>query len=235
MFRRNFLVARVLALIPARSGSKGFPNKNVAVVNGRSLIQHAISAAASASCIDEIYISTDSPVYEEHAMCSGAKSLGLRPTNLATDSARSIDVIQHFITRRGLSGEDTIVLLQPSSPVRTGTQIDQAVELHKISGESVVSVAELDEPNPYKLKIIDENNILQPLISGALSEIPRQELPISYQLTGGIYVSSCKNISEGNSLFSQKTLPFVVKEFCNIDSKQDFEFLEFRVQRGLLW
>lgn len=228
-------MSKVVGLITARSGSKGFPDKNIALLNGITLIDHAIIAGKGSSFIEELYISTDSAVYEKIAVDAGAKSLGLRPENLATDNARSIDVIKNFIEISGLYGGDIIVLLQPTSPVRTGKQIDSAVMLHQKDGESVATVALLDEPNPYKLKVIDDKNTLRPLISCADSEIPRQELPKSYQLTGGIYVSSVSNIFEKGSLFSDNTLPLIVEDFCNVDSCIDLEFLKFRCERGLTW
>jgi CMP-N,N'-diacetyllegionaminic acid synthase len=226
---------KVVGLITARSGSKGFPDKNIALLNGITLIDHAIIAGKSSSFIEELYISTDSVEYEKIAVYAGAKSLGLRPESLASDSARSIDVIKNFIEISGLNDEDIIVLLQPTSPVRTGKQIDSSVMLHQKYGESVASVAIVDEPNPYKLKVIDEKNTLKPFIRCADSEIPRQELPKSYQLTGGIYVSSVSNILKKGSLFSDNTLPLIVEDFCNVDSCLDLEFLKFRCERGLTW
>jgi len=228
-------MAKVVGLITARSGSKGFPDKNIALLNGISLIEYAIIAGKDSSLLKELYISTDSAVYEKIAVHAGAKSFGLRPEHLATDNARSIEVIKDFIRIGGLKSEDIIVLLQPTSPVRTGKQIDLSVELHQMHGESVTSVALVDEPNPYKLKLIDEKNALKSLIWGADSEIPRQELPKAYQLTGGIYVSSVSNILEKASLFSDNTVPLIVEDFCNVDSELDLEFLKFRCERGLTW
>jgi len=228
-------VSKVIGLITARSGSKGFPHKNIALLNGITLIEHAISAGNDSLLVQDIYISTDSTKYEKIAVDAGAKSLGLRPDHLSTDSARSIDVIKDFVKTCGLQSEDIVVLLQPTSPVRTGKQIDTSVELCQKYAESVISVALVDEPNPYKLKVLDHKNVLRPLMIGAVSEIPRQELPKSYQLTGGIYVSSVSNILEKGSFFSDNTLPLIVENFCNIDSELDLEFLKFRCERGLTW
>lgn len=235
LIKGNISVSKVVGLITARSGSKGFPHKNIALLNGISLIEHAVLVGKGSLSVQDVYISTDSTYYEKIAVAAGAKSLGLRPENLATDSARSIDVIKDFIGACDLLGDDIIVLLQPTSPVRTAKQIDSSVELHQKYAESVTSVALVDEPNPYKLKVLDENNALRPLITGAVSEMPRQELPKSYQLTGGIYVSSVSNIMEKGSLFSDNTVPLIVRDFCNVDSEIDLEFLKFRCERGLVW
>lgn len=228
-------MSRVVGLITARSGSKGFAHKNIAYLNGKTLIEHAIDAGKESILLQDIFISTDSTKYEKIAIDAGAKSLGLRPDHLATDSARSIEVVKNFTETCGLKNEDIIVLLQPSSPVRTGKQIDLSLQLHQKYAESVVTVALVDEPNPYKLKVIDENNALRPLIEGAESELPRQDLPVAYQLTGGIYVSSVSNILEKNSFFSNNTIPLIVEDFCNVDSKLDLEFLKFRCSKGFVW
>ena len=224
-FKKVNKLSRVVGLVTARAGSKGYPNKNIAVLN----------VGINSKVIDEIYISSDSSQYIDIAVNAGAKSLGLRPESLATDSARTIDVIEHFILSANLKANDVIVLLQPTSPIRTTRQVELAVEKHRSSNESVVTVAKLDEPNPHKLKVLDGNGYLRPLLKGTSSEIPRQELPDSFQLTGAIYVSSVENINMRSSFFSENTIPLVTDIFANIDNQLDFEFLKFRCENGLTW
>jgi CMP-N,N'-diacetyllegionaminic acid synthase len=228
-------MSRIIALIPARSGSKGFPDKNIAELNGITLLEHAVQVGKKSKLIQDVYISTDSSKYEGIASESGAISLGLRPDSLSSDKALTIDVIKHFIQIAGLKDSDILVLLQPTSPVRTAKQIDLAIEKNITYDESVTTVAIVDEPNPYKLKILSKNGSLENLFEGSFSEKPRQILPTVYQLTGAIYVSTISNILTKNSLYSENTIPLIVKDFANIDSLDDFEFLKYRCANGLKW
>lgn len=221
-----------VGIVTARAGSKGLTDKNVRMLNGKPLLHYAIVVGNKSEELSCVYISTDSKKYELLAIESGASSLGLRSSELSSDTAQSIDVIIDFIEsyREKL---DYIVLLQPTSPIRTEKQIDDCIRLHLDTGESVVSVAKLDEPHPYKLKRIDDSGHLIPLISGTNSELPRQSLDDVYQLTGAIYVASVDNIISQRSLFSKNTVPFIMNRFSNIDSKEDFDYLEYKVIKGI--
>ncbi len=228
-------MTKVFGIVPARSGSKGFPNKNIAQYNGKSLLEWAVALGVSCSLIDSVFISTDSELYETLGVNSGATSLGLRSKVLSSDSARSIDVIKDIILRRKLKGNDIIVLLQPTSPIRTVEQLSDCIKLALKTNESVVTISKLEEPHPYKLKKIDDKTgSLVSFINGTNSELPRQSLPNLYQLTGAIYVSFVSNILERDSLFSSNTQPYFMNKFVNIDSELDFEFLKFLSSRGSL-
>ncbi|QFT08586.1 CMP-N,N'-diacetyllegionaminic acid synthase [Vibrio sp. THAF190c] len=228
-------MTRVIGLVTARGGSKGFPNKNIAQFNGMTLLEHAIDVGLKSDYVDDVYISTDSQQYLDIAMKYGANSYGLRSKRLSSDSALSIDVIKDFIKNISLGDDSIIVLLQPTSPIRTAEMVDSAVKKCQTTMQSVVTVAKVDEPNPYKLKKIDENGNLKPFIEGASSELPRQQLPSVYQLTGAIYVSTVGNILKNNSLFSEETKTILMDDFSNIDDELDLEFLKFRYENGLRW
>ena len=152
---------------------------------------------------------------------------GLRCDELSSDGAKTIDVIKDVIAKGGLKDNDLVVLLQPTSPIRSTQQITDCVNLALQAGESVVSVAELEEPHPYKLKKIDnKSGALIPFIDGTDSEQPRQSLPTVYQLTGAIYVASVSTILSVSSLFSSRTVPYVTELFVNIDTPFDYEVLK---------
>lgn len=219
---------KIVAVITARSGSKGIPNKNLSVVAGKTLIEHAVLAGLSSKLISEVYISTDSADYESVALNAGAKSLGLRDSQLSSDTAKSSDVLIAFCSQLGLEQNDIVVLLQPTSPIRSGKLIDEAIGMTLENGQSTVSVSEVDEPNPYKLKKIVDG-VIVPFLPDFSSEIPRQLLPKAYQLTGAVYVSSVKNLKEKASLFSEHTNPLIQPEFVNIDSKDDLDYLNYLV------
>ena len=105
---------RILGLIPARAGSKGIPNKNMVLFNGKPLIHWTITAAQNSNYIDEISVSTDDPIIQNYAREKGCNADVLRPTHLATDSASSIDVIKEVLERH--DNFDYLLLLQPTSP-----------------------------------------------------------------------------------------------------------------------
>lgn len=217
-----------IAIIPARSGSKGFKDKNIAKVNDITLIEYAIKSALSSKMLDHVYISTDSIMYEEIALNAGAKSLGLRSSCLSDDKASTINVVTSIIKKIHLSDDDHVVLLQPTSPLRSGYDIDECIAIAEETGESVVSVSKIDDPHPFKLKKID-NGRLVPFIDGTTSEVNRQSLPTAYCLTGAIYVAKVSCLHDQESFFSENTQPFIVDKFVNIDNEDDFLFLKFLV------
>ena len=217
-----------VAVIPARSGSKGFKDKNIALINGVSLIEYAVRAAQSSKYINKIIISTDSEIYERIAIEAGAESLGLRPEELSNDEAKSVDVLADLLSHEALLNTELVVLLQPTSPIRTGEDIDRCICLAEESKESVVTVSKVEEPHPYKLKRI-ENGSIVPFIEGTTSEIDRQSLPNVFELTGGVYVSSAEQILKNRTLFSSATKPIIVKPTVNIDSEADFDYLKYLI------
>ena len=218
-----------IAIIPARSGSKGFKDKNIAKINGRTLIEYAVLSALSATKIDRIFISTDSSIYEEIALNAGAESLGLRPDFLSGDEAKSINVVVNLLEHDSLLNVEHVVLLQPTSPLRCGADIDECLTIAERTGESVVSVALIDDPHPFKLKKIVKG-CLMPFIEGSSSEVNRQNLQNAFALTGGIYVAKRSQLVEGKSFFSKSTQPYIMDRFVNIDSEEDFEFLNFLIE-----
>lgn len=223
----------IVAIIPARSGSKGFVNKNIASIKGISLMERAIKKALDSKIIDYVYISTDSNEYEDIAIKSGALSLGLRPSNLSLDSTTTQEVIINFLENDKVKNVTHIVLLQPTSPIRTVDLVDRAISVSLDTNQSVVSVAKVEDPHPFKLKKII-NNKLVPFIENTNSEINRQSLPLAYELTGSIYVTTKKNILERNSFFSESTIPIIQENFINIDSEKDFIFFKYLVENCLL-
>ena len=223
----------IVAIIPARSGSKGFVNKNIASIKGISLMERAIKKALDSKIIDYVYISTDSNEYEDIAIKSGALSLGLRPSSLSLDSTTTQEVIINFLENDKVKNVTHIVLLQPTSPIRTVDLVDRAISVSLDTNQSVVSVAKVEDPHPFKLKKII-NDKLVPFIENTNSEINRQSLPLAYELTGSIYVTTKKNILERNSFFSESTIPIIQENFINIDSEKDFIFFKYLVENCLL-
>ena len=215
----------IVAVVPARSGSKGFPNKNIAKVNGLTLLEIAVNVGVNCSLVTDVYVSTDSNEYIEIAQRAGAKSKGLRESWLASDEAKSIDVVVDLLE----SLDETyqyVVLLQPTSPIREPRDIEDMVTMMMTShADACVSVSRLDEPHPHKLKLISKAGFLEPFMQGESSEVPRQLLPPVYALNGAIYVVRVEALLKQKTFLPHNTLPFVMKHNINIDSEADLIFL----------
>lgn len=225
---------RVLAVIPARSGSKGINHKNLLKINDLSLLEHAVIFALGHNSIDEVVVSTDSKEYEQLAVSRGAKSLGLRDAKLSSDTAKSSDVVLDVLER--LDHEfDVIVLLQPTSPVRKNSDLDAMLtKLNAQTADACVSVAAVEEPHPYKLKKINGEGFICSFIEGASSEIPRQQLPPAFKLTGAFYVVKVKSIMSDKSFFPSRTIPHITDEGVNIDNINDYDRLNYLISNNII-
>lgn len=216
----------IAAFIPARSGSKGFKDKNIAKFRGRTLLEIAISQAIGSKLIDEVFVCTDSRLYETIAIKAGAKSFGLRPKHLSCDSSKTINVIDYHIANRNLKNFTHLALIQPTSPIRDSSLIDRCIGLSISNNESCVTVSSIDEPHPMKALSIEQRSLI-PYIDGADTEAPRQSYKKAFCLTGAVYVSSIENIKMRKSFFSSKTQPVIQETFVNIDSERDLDYLVF--------
>lgn len=216
---------KVLGVIPARCGSKGFPHKNIAKIKNKSLLELAVIQGKATKSIDSVYVSTDCEEYEKIAKKAGAKSLGLRKKELATDTAKSIDVVIDLIKELN-EKYDYLVLLQPTSPMRRPEDIDNMIEilLSSENSDAIVSVEPLEEPHPNKLKIINGDYIF-PFLEGTTSEVPRQTLGKVYSLNGAIYVINIEKMMKKKMFITEKTIPYIMKNTINIDSKFDYDII----------
>jgi CMP-N,N'-diacetyllegionaminic acid synthase len=179
---------RVVALIPARAGSKSIPRKNLARLGGRSLLVHAIDQARGCAEIDRILVSTDGAEIAAAAREAGAEVLE-RPAELAGDSALVIDAIRHAQDRLREAGEtaEYMCLLEPTAPMRTPEDISACVR--KIEAEALDSVATFREAelHPHRAWRLD-SGAPRPFVDGAVPWLPRQKLPPAHQLSGSVYV-----------------------------------------------
>ncbi len=220
----------VLAIVPARGGSKGVPRKNMALLMGRPLIEYTLRAALDAEGIDEVWLSSD----DDEILLFG-KTLDVytlyRPAEYATDIASPVNVVKHFIATipsHILIKNPLIVYLQPTSPLRTGRHIQNALYLLREHGaSSLISVAEFMK-SPYKGFEIDSNGRLKSLFDEKLSNMRRQDLPPLYIPNGAIYIFSVSEFNDRNGFPSNGSIPYIMteKESIDIDSYNDFEHVE---------
>jgi CMP-N-acetylneuraminic acid synthetase len=214
-----------IAIVPARAGSKGFPNKNIAQINGVSLLEWAIRLARRSSVVSDTYISTDSADYERLGIAAGAKSAGLRPAELASDTARTVDVVLHLLDQLEQRYE-FVVLLQPTSPIRNAADIENMIRrVEELDADAAASVSRLEEPHPHKVKRIGDDGFMTSFIEGTQSEAPRQSLPPAYVLNGAIYVVRTAALTREKTFLPRKTLPYVMARGVNVDTPDDFVVL----------
>ena len=222
---------RVLGLIPARGGSIGIPSKNIKLLNGLPLIAYSIMQAKQAERIDRVIVSTDDYEIKSVAENYGAEVPFLRPAELATSSASSLDVILHALNWLQEHDElyDVVCLLQPTSPYRPNGIIDLAIEEFQVSGvDSLVSLRKVpDHYNPFWTFIKDESGQFKTTISGNL--IPRrQELPLAYHRDGAIYLLSVDQMLKEGTLLGERIggVEIPSPELINIDTYQDWLLAE---------
>lgn len=213
---------KILALIPARGGSKGLPRKNVLEAGGKPLIAWTIVAAQQSSYIDDVVLSSDDDEIIATALAWNCNVPFRRPDILASDTATSMDVVLHALDH--LPGYDYVVLLQPTSPMRTSAHIDAAFELLKTSGAPCcVSVCEVDQ-SPYWMYTIDTAGKLNALMPSETRVTRRQDLPAVYTLNGAIYIARVDWLRKSKTFSSPDTVAYVMerRDSIDIDTIQDF-------------
>ena len=192
---------RILALIPARGGSKGIKDKNIKPLKGHPLIAYTISAALKSSFIDSVVVTTDSEQIAEVARKYGARAPFLRPAELASDTSKSIEALCHAVDWLKEAGElyDVVIWLQPTSPLRRTSEIDGAVETFFAHGcLGLASVCPVNE-NPILTRSLDRSGVLHPLLP-MNSTVRRQDMPAFFHVDGAIYINRSDDLTLETSL-----------------------------------
>ena len=219
----------MIAIVPARCGSKGLPGKNTMSLNGRPLIAYTIEAAVKSECVTDIIVSTDCVHVERVATKYGATSPFLRPDFLATEHAKAIDNYVYTIDRLVNDYEykiDEFVVLQPTSPLRTSYDIDCAIKLfYEKKADSVVSYTEEAHPIGWH-KYIDAEGKFENIFQDKL--LNRQEHKISYYPNGAVFVFKVDLIKNGK-YYGDNSFPIVMPRCrsVDIDTIDDFKYAEF--------
>ena len=217
----------ILGIIPARGGSKGVPRKNIRQLDGKPLIAHTIEAALKSDYIGRLIVSTDDEEIAEISQKLGADVPFLRPSDLATDTAKAITVVKHaLIEMEKLDNQKypVIVYLEPPAPFRTSKDIDKCIELYiKNKPSSVVSVNEANQFHPVLMKKI-EDKYLKPICFNEPEGVPRQLYePTAYMRNGAVYVLRRNNILNG-IFYGEAIIPYIMpdeRSIC-IDSILDW-------------
>lgn len=222
----------VLGLITARGGSKGLPRKNVLPLGGKPLIGWTIEAALKSEVIGRLVLSSDDDEIMEAAKKWGCEVPFRRPAYLSDDTASSMDVVLHALGQ--LPGYEYLVLLQPTSPLRTAADIDAAFELLKSTGApSCVSVCEVEQ-SPYWMFHIKDGGKVERLLSEEGSATRRQDLPPIYVLNGAIYIARVDWLKQSENFLGEGCVAYVMpkERSLDIDNAADFEVFRIKVEEA---
>lgn len=228
----------VLAVVPARSGSKGLPNKNMRPLAGKSLIAHAADILAALPWVDRKIISTDSQDYAREAKAHALAAPFIRPPHLSTDTAGAIETLQHALTTTeelDARRYDIILIIEPTSPLRIPADIESSVDLLlATAADSVVTVSPIDTKfHPMKLLAIENERINYYLPQGQGIKA-RQQLGGQYCFRNGLcYALTRDCLMSQQKIFTDNTRPLVInRPIANIDDASDFEWAEFLLTRA---
>jgi CMP-N-acetylneuraminic acid synthetase len=217
-------------VIPARGGSKGLPGKNLRKIGALSLIGQAIASAREAALLTRFIVSTDSPVLAEEAKRHGAEVPFLRPAEFATDQAGMLPVLQHAVRWLESSGglrPDLIVTLQPTSPFRTGAEIDATIRrVIETGSDSAQTLSEVSY-HPYFMKTLEGDRTVA-LFPEGHKFVRRQDAPLVYQPSGAVYVTRFATLMEQGHILGEDNRGVVMgfEASVNIDTEWDFLLAE---------
>jgi len=216
---------KIIAVITARSGSKGIKGKNLRILCGKSLLGYSIEAAIACPEIDRTILSTDSPEMANMGRDYGI-DVYMRPDELARDDSRSEDVLRHVLLElesRSLS-PGSIVLLQPTSPLRTARHLSEAIALYRASNAgSCLGITE-SEHHPYK-EFVDTGAGIEPMFGKEYLSAPRQTLPKVYRQNGAVYIVDVEKFIEHDAFYIEPVAFYKMsrEESVDIDNEADLE------------
>ena len=214
----------MIAIITARSGSKGLKDKNIKELGGKPLIAYAIESAIQSGVFDEIMVSTDSEKYAKIAKEYGASVPFLRSDATASDTASSWDAIREILEKYRQMGRefDAFCCLQPTSPFRTAGDIASAYELFQKAGTAVVSVCETED-SPDTCSPLPSDNSLDGFARRE-NDVRRQERRTYYRVNGAIYMVNIKEFEKDDFLYREGSYAYVMDRRSSVDIDDEFDF-----------
>lgn len=223
-------------VIPARGGSKGLPRKNLRTLGGLSLLGHAIASARESSRLDRFIVSTEDPEIADEARRHGAEIPFVRPTDLASDEAGMAPVLQHAV--RWLEAAagirpDLVVTLQPTSPFRSGDDIDRTIEKVVVTGADSAQTVTEAAYHPFFMKTLDGDRTV-PLFPDGHKFVRRQDAPSVFQPSGAVYVTRVALLLDQGRILGDDNRAIVIgfEASVNIDTEWDFLLAELILREG---
>lgn len=221
---------RVLAVVPARSGSKGLKDKNVLEFLGKPLLAWSVEASIKSKYIDDTILSTDSQLIANVGRKYGAEVPFIRPHRISGDTTTSIEVVEHTVLflRKELKLEhDILILLEPTSPLRTSKDIDEALEklVDKLEARFLVSLGRVESQFPnFQLKETSNGFLISASGNGIKKSLRRQEIENHFFLDGTLYIAYIDNLLETRSFVTESTIGFLLPKWKNIEIDDEYDF-----------
>jgi N-acylneuraminate cytidylyltransferase len=205
----------VVAVVPARAGSRGLAGKNLRTVGGQSLVERAVRAAREAG-IDRVVVTTDGPDIAAEAERLGCTTVS-RPAELAGDTSRTVDAVVHAVRALGLPDDAWVVLLQPTSPLRTAQDVVAALERHAAGDAGTTLTGCVVEHHPLKQLLVDPSGEARPVRDWPDLEAPRQVLPLAVRPNGAVYVTAVGSLLGAGSVIVPPVAVVQMPEERSID------------------
>ena len=234
--------SRIIALIPARSGSKGVPNKNLIKIGGHSLLDWSITACKKSCLIQRTIVSTDSTEYSNHALKIGAEVPFLRPREISEDNSTDIQFINHALDWLAANGgEPTIIVhIRPTTPFRDPSIIDEAIQkIMNINDPNVTSLRSVHKMSEtaYKCFELNKNNFLKPAGFNNIQDIDlindsRQSFPDTFVANGYVDILLTDHIRKTNKIHGNGVMPFLTSEAIEVDEEDDLRYLEYKLEKN---
>ena len=228
----------MIAIIPARGGSKGLLRKNTKLLGGLPLISHTIKVALESNLVDRVIVSTEDKEISSIAKKFGAEVPFMRPSNLAEDTSMVMDTYLHtvdWVVKKDAKPVESCVALLPTIPFRVSKDIDQAIKIFKNkNANSVISVVESTVPLHWHRRITNEG-ILKNFLPEFNAVKNRQELEKAYIPNGAVYVFQTEVLRSTRQYYTNKTYPYIMprERSVDIDDLLDFEWAEFLLKKNI--
>lgn len=215
-----------IAIIPARSGSKGLKDKNIKKLKGKPLMAYSIEAALQSGMFDCVHVSTDSEEYADIAGMYGAEVPFLRPDNLAGDRSSTWDTLRFVMEQYEKKGRqfDVVTLLQATSPLRDANDICNAIRVfEERNADAVVSVCELEHSLAICNTLKEDGSMYQFIDSNKIGA--RQELETYYRINGAIYIQKTEILMQKQNLYGSKSYAYIMDKQHSVDIDDETDFL----------
>lgn len=226
----------VLGIIPARGGSKGIKNKNIIDLLGKPLIHYTINSANASNCLNDIVLSTDSEEIAECARIAGLMNWSRRPEDLASDTAKSSDVMRYEILcyeKKAGKKVDTVILLQPTAPLRNAADIDTAYKTYKQSAQSsLISGYDAQSVHP-QIMYTYNGNCLMPLLQAGNEIVRRQDMANIYVRNGAVYITNRDYLMRTGRVVCNSPALYEMPRHrsINIDTLEDLDLASFYLEK----
>ena len=216
-----------LAVIPARCGSKGLKDKNIKELCGKPLLAYSVEAAQQAGIFDCVHVSTDSEEYQKIAMEYGADVPFLRSAQMASDTSSTWDAMRFVVEKYRKRGEDfdTLTVLQPTSPLRTGEDIVGAYKFFMDKDANMISSVCEMEHSPLWSNVLPDDLSMENFEDEKLAFLPRQQLPTYYRENGAIYMLKTEHLFSQKNIYKEKCYAYIMDRSHSIDIDTELDFL----------